>query len=621
MHRRRALNPGFWRSPISSSIVAAQSDLSEIVIDTDDTYWLETRPKEHARHVLVRSRKGRSSVVVDNPFDVGTGVYEYGGGSYTVDGGTIYFSNVGNMGIYQSKDGKKPKLVAKLVGVRYGDFVIDRSREQLVCVNEDHTGQKISNAIVGISITNGEAQGLVSGDDFYLSPKISPDGRRLAWLSWNFPNMPFERTNLWLAELGDGKIRKKLKVAGGIGESVAQPEFSPDGTLYFVSDRSGWWNIYRLNNGEIEPLHEMEAEFAEAQWRLGLSSYGIGSGNLVSMYIKNGLYHLGAIDLESKRFRTIDLPFTMLSSISVSGERAVFCASSPTTPSSIVELDIPCERWKVLRRSSTIAIGRGYLSLPQLIEYSTKDEKTAFAFFYPPKNKDYSTKRSETPLVVNAHGGPTYAATPSFDLQIQFFASRGFGVVDVNYGGSTGFGRDYRQRINGMWGIIDVQDCFSAAEYICKKGKADIGKVFIRGGSSGGYTTLASLAFTRLYRGGTCYCGISDLEEWATSTHKFESRYLDMLVGRYPAKRDLYRERSPVHFARAIVSPLILLHGMDDKVAPPNQSRMMLKALERNRKEATLIEFEGEGHGIHQAAHIKKWIEHELALYIGALSG
>jgi dipeptidyl aminopeptidase/acylaminoacyl peptidase len=602
-------------------------EFSEVSLDKESIYWLETRSEQHGRRTIVSNRagNGKNEDVTSAEFDVGTRVYEYGGGSYTVNDGDLFFSNFDDMKIYQQKKDSRPTPVtSNTPRFRYSEFAVDKRKNCIFCVREEH-GQRhgtVVNTLVTISLeTPAEGTVIASGNDFYLSPRLSPDGSSLAWVTWNFPNMPWDGTELWKAEVGvDGTLGEKVKIAGGPAESVIQPEWDPNGTLYFVSDRSGWWNIFRFRDGRVENMHAMKAEFGEAQWHLGMSTYAVGSRRLVCMYILDGIHHLATIDAESKKFENLPLPFTEISSVHASGEFAAFCASSPSTPTSIVKLELSTRNWTTLRRSTEAAIDPSYLSVPENVEYPTAHGLTAHAFYYPPKNRDYGPPRSERPpLLVKAHGGPTHAAAPSFDLQIQFFTSRGFAVLDVNYGGSTGYGRKYRERLNGKWGVIDVEDCANGAKFICSRDKADKKRLLIRGGSAGGFTTLASLAFTKTYKAGACYYGISDLEAWAKGTHKFESRYLDKMIGAYPARRDLYLKRSPIRFARKISAPLIIFQGLDDKVVPPTQSRIIAKQMRKAKIPVRCVEFEGEGHGFHVTEHIRKALELEIKLYSDAL--
>jgi len=592
--------------------------LSELSLDNESVYWLETRPELRGRRTIVTHRE-KNEDVTSTDFDVGTRVYEYGGGSYVVREGDVFFSNFDDMKIYKGQENSEP-VTSNTPRYRYADLIVDRERTALFCVREEHEadGKAVVNTLVRISLkTPSDGTVIESGNDFYLSPRLSPDESTLAWVTWNFPNMPWDGTELWKAELDkDGAIRRKVKIAGGPEESVIQPEWAPDGSLYFISDRTGWWNIHRYRDGKIENMHSAKADFGEPHWHLGMSTYAVGSRHLVCTYIHDGLYKLATIDPESKKFTNIRLPFTFITGVRASGETAGFLSSSPSDPTSIVKLDLATGKWVVLQVSTHAPLDASYFSIPREIEFATKRGRTAYGFYYSPKNADYRARRGEKPpLLVKVHGGPTHAALASFDLQIQFFTSRGFAVLDVNYGGSTGYGRKYRERLNGMWGLVDVEDSAAGAKFLCTRGKADRRRLLIRGGSAGGFTTLASLAFTKLYRAGACYYGISDLEAWGRDTHKFESRYLDKMIGPYPAERELYVKRSPAHSVDNIISPLIIFQGLDDKVVPPSQSELIVKPMQKKKRSVKYVTFEGEGHGFNSGEHIRKALELELELY------
>jgi dipeptidyl aminopeptidase/acylaminoacyl peptidase len=459
---------------------------------------------------------------------------------------------------------------------------------------------------------------LVSGNDFYASPRLSPDGTRLAWLTWNHPNMPWDGTELWVAEIAqDGSLTNAQKIAGGPAESIFQPEWSPDSALYFVSDRTGWWNLYRWRDGHVEALTDLEAEFGQPQWVFGMSTYAfVSEREVVCAYTQRGIWHLALLDTKTKKLQRLETPYTELSYVRATSDSVVFRGGSPTEMLSIVRLDLKTQRYEVLRRSSDLALDAGYISPAQPIEFPTEGGRTAHAFFYPPKNKDFQAPPGEKPpLLVLSHGGPTSATTSTLRLEIQFWTSRGFAVVDVNYGGSTGYGRAYRERLKGQWGVVDVDDCVNAAKYLAQQGLVDGERVAIRGGSAGGYTTLCALTFRKFFKAGASYFGVSDLEALDRDTHKFESRYNRSLIGPYPEKRDLYRARSPIHFAEQISCPVIFFQGLEDRVVPPSQSELMVEALRKNKIPVAYIAFEGEQHGFRKAENIKRSLEAELYFY------
>ncbi len=616
---------GSWKSPITSDLIASGAiRCGEIVIDGDDTYWVEMRPAEDGRGVIVRrTSDGHISDMTPAPFNVRSRVHEYGGGAYTVADGIIYFSNFEDQRIYRQSGDAAPQPITPAGEMRYADFTIDSARENLVCVCEDHSlaGREPANTLGSVGLENGEgAKALTSGADFYSSPRLSPDGSRLAWISWNHPNMPWDGAELWTAKFkADGTLTESRRISGGPDVSTLQPEWSPDGVLHFVSDQGGWWNLYRWGKGGVESLYETDAEFAMPHWEFGLGAYGFESADsIICIYNRRGDWELGRLDTKTGRLEPIEIPYTDMSRIGlqVAAGRAVFGAGSPTTMRSIVELDLGAREIEVLRRSSTLDVDTRYLSIPEAIEFPTKGGLTAHGFFYPPRNGDYLAPPEERPpVLVQSHGGPTGATSPVLDLTVQYWTSRGIAVLDVNYGGSTGYGRAYRERLDGKWGIVDVDDCVSGVRYLIDRGAVDGRRVTINGGSAGGYTTLCALTFHDIFKVGASYFGISDLEAMTTDTHKFESRYLDRLVGPYPERRDLYRERSPIHFTDRLSCPVILFQGLEDKIVPPNQAEMMVAALREKGLPVAYVAFEGEQHGFRRAENIKRCLDAELYFY------
>ncbi len=613
---------GSWKSPITSDlIVSAAIRLMDIALDGGDSYWLEGRPTEGGRHVIVRrTPDGWTTDMTPSPFNARTRVHEYGGAPFAVAEGTIYFSNFSDQRLYCQEPGLKPRPLTPDADLRYADAIFDVRHNRLVCVREDHTveGEAV-NALVSIDLgSGGPGTVLVSGNNFYSSPRLSPDGSRLAWLTWNHPNMPWDGTELWVAEIGgDGSLHALQQVAGSVEESVFQPEWSPDGVLYFVSDRTGWWNLYRWGDGRIEALCEMEAEFGLPQWIFGMSTYGFVSHHrIICVYSQGGRRYLASLDTQELSLESIDIPYTMVSGLRTAPGRAMFLAASPEEQTSIIDLDIDSGRSTVIRRCSDITIDPGYISMPEAIEFPTEGGLTAHAFFYSPTNHDYVAPPGERPpLLVRSHGGPTGETLSVLDWTTQYWTSRGFAVVDVNYGGSTGYGRAYRRRLNGHWGIVDVDDCVNAARYLAAQCLVDPGRMAIRGGSAGGYTTLAALAFRNAFQAGASYFGVSDLEALARETHKFESRYLERLIGPYPERRDLYQERSPIHFTDGISCPMIFFQGLEDEVVPPNQAERMVEAVRAKGLPVAYLAFEGEQHGFRRAENIKRAMDAELYFY------
>jgi len=615
---------GSWRSPITAELYASSFlGVHEPEVVDGRIYWKETRPKEGGRYVIVRLEDdGIISEVSPKEFNVRTTVHEYGGGDYVVHAGDLYFSNFKDQRLYVQDDDTPPiPITPPGVDLRFADGVFDAKRNRLVMVREDHTVSSLQavNTIVGVDATaGGPGEILVSGNDFYSNPRLHPDGSRLAWLTWNHPNMPWDGTELWVGRLGsDGAVEEEEKVAGGLEESIFQPEWSPDGTLYFVSDKTGWWNLYRRREGKVENLHPIKAEFGQPQWAFRERSYAFeSSSSIVCIYVIKGTAHLGRLAPETGNLQEVPLPYTDAFEVLAWPGNALLVTGSPKLPVSIVKLDLGTFETEVLRRSRAETIDSGYLSIPETIEFPTENGKRAFAFYYPPHNKDYQAPAGKRPpLLVMSHGGPTSATGTTLRYGIQFWTSRGIAVVDVDYGGSTGYGREYRKRLEGNWGVVDVDDCVNAARFLVKRQDVDGHQLAIMGGSAGGYTTLSALAFRNFFSAGASYFGVSDLEALAKYTHKFESRYCDRLVGPYPERQDLYRQRSPINFTERVSCPIILFQGLEDKVVPPDQSAKFYESVKKKGLPTAYVPFEGEQHGFRRAENSKRAIELELYFY------
>ena len=599
--------------------------LGEVALDGEDVTWLEMRPAEAGRYVVVRrTQDGQAADVTPPPFSARTRVHEYGGGSYIATDGIIYFSNFADQRLFRQSPGAEPAPITPEAKLRYADGVVDPHRNRIICVREDHTnaGQEPSNTVVSIGLqgqdVNGDGQILVSGDDFYASPRITPDGTRLAWLSWNHPNMPWDGTALWVGEFEtDGSVGRVERVAGGADESIFQPEWSSDGVLYFVSDRTGWWNLYRWQGEDTEPLTEMTAEFGRPQWVFRQSTYAFESAQrIICTYTQAGTWHIARLDTETRQLEPLATGYSSISDVRAAPGRVVFIGGSPAELPSVVQLDLSTQRVEVLRRSSGVTLDTRYISTPEAVEFPTEHGLTAHALFYAPKNRDYTGPPGERPpLLTISHGGPTSATSSTLNPMIQYWTSRGVAVLDVNYGGSTGYGRPYRQRLWGEWGVVDVDDCANGARYLVERGEVDGDRLIIRGGSAGGYTTLCALTFRDTFKAGASYYGVSDLEALARETHKFESRYLDRLIGPYPERRDLYIERSPIHSADRLSCPVIFFQGLEDRVVPPNQAEMMVEVLRNRALPVAYVPFEGEQHGFRRAESIKRALDSELYFY------
>ena len=648
MTDRPQLPFGSWPSPISVEMAVSSSlALREVRLDGNDVYWTEGRPEEAGRHVIVRwNRRDGAVDVTPQRFNARTMVHEYGGGWYAVEAGTLYFVNLEDGRIYrQSRDGTPEPLTAE-GPFRYGDLVVDRARNRLLCVREDMSvliaareardGGAASapdgrlaepqDGLIAIDLDSGEHTVLTSGYDFYSTPRPSRDGQHLAWLSWRHPNMPWDTTELWVADVDEGgALSQPRKLAGGGEESVVQPEWAPDGSLVFASDRTGWWNLYRLSpdvvvgagSGEARSLAPMRAEFAGPQWVFGMTWYGIGpDGTIVASAHREGRDELWMIPANGGPAEQIQVPDEEIDSVVVGRRHVAYLAAGPLDPRAVVLLDLESGERLNLRRSFELAVAPAYISRAEEITFPTTDGDVAHAFFYPPQNPDVTLPTGEKPpLVVMSHGGPTSRTRSGIDLGHQLFTSRGFAVVDVNYRGSSGYGREYMRKLDAKWGVYDVDDCIAAARYLTERGDVDEKRMAIRGGSAGGYTTLCALVFHDVFGAGASFFGVGDMEGLARDTHKFESHYADRLVAPYPERIDVYRERSPIHFTDRIRRPLIVLQGEDDMVVPVAQAEQLVASLIENQVPHAYILFAGEGHGFRQAQNISRAAAAELSFY------
>ena len=615
---------GSWKSPITTAlIVSGAVGLGQIAIDGVDVYWVEMRPIEGGRMAIVRRQTDGSTMdVTPEPFSARTRVHEYGGGAFVVNDGVVYFSNFADQRLYRQEQGSEPEPITPEVPLRYADGCFDSERGRIICVREDHGGKgEPVNAIVAIEARGARPQEvLFSGSDFCAAPRLSPDGKTLAWLAWDHPNMPWDGTRLLVADVdSDGRLGNAQTVAGGSDESVLLPLWSADGDLYFVSDRNGWWNLYRWGGGEAQAVLEMEAEFARPQWAFGAPTYGfLDDGRIACSYVERGVWNMGLIDPDAGILTRIDLPYSEMGrgELRASGQHIAFSAGASDKPMTLLLMDVRSGAIETLKQAHDLEVNPAYFSSPEAVEFETAEGRTAHAFYYPPRNPDFIAPEGERPpLLVKSHGGPTAAAQTALDLGIQFWTSRGFGVVDVNYGGSTGYGTEYRRRLNGTWGIVDVDDCVNAARFLAARGDADPERLAIDGASAGGYTTLAALTFHDVFKAGASLYGISELEALAKETHKFESRYLDSLVGPYPERRDLYVERSPINHTHLLSCPLLLLQGLEDQIVPPNQAEMMFEAVKAKGLPTAYLPFEGEQHGCRRSENIERALEAELYFY------
>jgi len=628
MTERPSVPHGSWPSPISLDLVVGGGrGLSEPMLDDGDLYVLESRPDEGGRVTLLRiGADGTSVELTPAPANVRTRVHEYGGGAWTVDHGLVVRSELADGSLWRiDPDGSTRPLVTT-PGLRFADLSIDRARGRVLAVQEDHRtdDQDPANSIVAIDLQDGTITRLAGERDFFSNPRVSPDGTRLSYLTWERPDMPWDGTWLAVVDIAqDGSagnpVLDREAVSSG---SVVSPIWAPDGSIVSVSDRSGWWNLDRSwpGTGAREALAPMEAECAGPQWVFGLRPFGIDDdGRVVAIVRSRGQDRLLVIEAGAQP-REIPIDATDLSYVSVEGSTAVVLAAQPTRPTAVVRIDLVTGATERVREARSLDVDPAYLSVPRFVEFPTTNHQTAFGFYYPPTSPDVVAPAGDLPpLVVISHGGPTSNASRRLDLEIQAFASRGFAVVDVDYRGSTGYGRAYRRQLEGAWGVVDLEDCTAAATWLAEQGLADPARLVIRGGSAGGYTTLCAITFGDVFAAGASHYGVGDLEALARDTHKFESRYCDRMVAPWPAGVATYRERSPIHFVDRIRTPLLVLQGTDDMVVPRAQADVLAEALARNGVPHAYLLFEGEGHGFRRAGNRRRALEAELSFYAQVL--
>jgi dipeptidyl aminopeptidase/acylaminoacyl peptidase len=621
---------GAWPSTISAARVAAgATPLSSLMLggtDGCDIFWLAGRAAEAGRNTLLRYHGVNTEELTLAPFNVRARVHEYGGGAYAVDGETVYFTHFKDNCVYRMIAGEAPVLVTQVGKQRFADFAVDRDRDRLLAVRELHGDDQHAqptNTICAITLgatAAGSETVLVQGADFYSSPRLSPDGRTLAWLSWDHPRMPWQGTTLWLADFNDdGTLTTPVRIAGGAEESICQPEWSPDNLLHFVSDRSGWWNLYRLcrDRQRTEGLCPMEAEFATPHWTFGNSMYGFRSASeIICTYIDKGVSRLARLLPGSGKLECIANPYEEIRELRVASGYIAMLAGGPTIPLELARIDFTEDGVEILAQSIEDLPDEANLSIPTSISYPSSNGRTAHAFYYPPRNKDVQAPEgSKPPVIVIGHGGPTGMTVNTLNLKTQYWTSRGFGVLDVNYGGSTGFGRAYRDLLKGQWGIVDVEDCVNGARALAERGLADADRLIIRGSSAGGLTTLCALTFHDVFKAGASYYGVSDLKGLDQDSHKFESHYNEYLIAPKAQADAVYAQRSPINHTDKLSRPMIFFQGLDDKVVPPQQSQMMVDALKKRGIPVEYVELEGEGHGFRKAENIIRTLEAELDFY------
>ena len=612
---------GSWKSPISSDLITSESViLDQVHIYGGTVYWLERRPKESGRAVIVSFSNNTTKDILPPPFNARSRVHEYGGGVYCVCEHGIFFVNDADQQIYRVGDSSNPRRISNLANARFADLCFDSRHNRILCVCEDHNNSDTepSNRLVSIDVTTGTVNTLHQGYDFYSNPRINHDGSRLAWLCWNHPDMPWDGTELWLADINEqGLLANALHVAGSESTSIFQPEWSPENILYYVTDESGWWNLARHDETGSVAVTTLKSEFGLPQWVFGQTTYAFNGNNTAfCTHITDGIGRLSLVDLDTSTISNVETPHNSFVSICAAENTVCIIAASESTFTQEIRLNADTLEFKVIASSCSTRIDGGYISTGQNFCFETRHADKAYAFYYPPVNKEHESPEGELPpLIVLCHGGPTGMTDASLDLRKQYWTSRGFAIVDVNYSGSTGYGRNYRDRLKGEWGVRDVEDVCDAANYLADKGLVDKCRLVIKGSSAGGYTVLAALTFHNTFSCGASYYGISNLESLIADTHKFESRYTDRLIGSFPEQKQLYYDRSPINFVDRLSCPVIFFQGMEDRVVPASQAEKMVEALKNKGIAVCYVSFENEQHGFRHASTIKAALDSELYFY------
>jgi len=618
---RKTAPYGSWRSPITAEfITTGVTGLSALTSEGDALYWLESRPAEAGRSTLMTSRDGVIRELTPAPYNVRSRVHEYGGGAYLATANGIYFVNFSDQNLYRTDlDGTAPTpITVGTAETRYADLVYDEKRARLIAVMERPGANEPENCLVAIDVATGVVADLARGHDFYAAPRIAPGGAQLCFLSWDHPNMPWDGTQLHVGAFdANGLLVDDTIVAGGAAEAIVQPEWVSAERIVFASDQSGFWNLYSYDASGIYCIYADAAEYAAPAWSFGARHFAaLGPRHLVAQRVHNGAASLSIIDIDQGIASPLASDWHVFDALTVSGHRIYCIAGRSDRLQAITWLDPVSDATGIVVDSGRLAVDTSWFSTPENLEYPTRDGQVAHAYFYPPHNPEFTAAPTELPpLLVTSHGGPTAAAQRSINFRIQYYTSRGWAVVDVNYGGSSGFGRAYRSRLDGNWGIVDVHDCEDAVAHLARAHRIDPNRVAIRGGSAGGYTTLAALTFGEAFRAGASHYGIGDLEALARDTHKFESRYLERLIGPYPQARDVYVARSPIHHVERLTCPVVFFQGLEDRIVPPNQAQAMVDALRRKRLPVAYVPFAGEQHGFRQADNIKRALEGEYLFF------
>lgn len=619
---------GTWTSPITAaSVVEGSRGLSSLGFDGDYLYWVESRPEQGGRNTIMRwTTGGEPEEILPAPWYARTRVQEYGGRSVLVADGAVWFSNFEDQRLYRLIPGKQPEAITPAGDLRYGGCILDRGRNRLICVREDHRpldGPR--NTLVALPLDAvAEGEVLFDDGDFVSAPSLSADGSRIAFTSWRHPNMPWDNTSLWSAGFdADGMLSELTLHNEGQSESVINPQWSKDRNLFAISDRDDWWKIYQIQGEKFSPVESglTEVEIGGPEWSLGHDYYHLlADGKILAQVMKGGVEYGAVIDPDASSTQALSLDSASIIDMLPVGDRLFVINASTDAPPALIEMDLSGETRSVIRTAGDSSVGAQWVPPYRLVSFPTGEGATAHGIYLPPTNPDFSAPTGQAPpLIVSVHGGPTGVSSPTFKRSQLYWTSRGFAILDLNYRGSTGFGRDYRRALYGQWGIADVEDAVAGATWLAEQGLADANRLIIRGGSAGGYTTLAAHAFHNVFAAGASYYGVSDIEALARDTHKFESRYLDQVIGPYPERSDLYRARSPIHHLEGFGAPLLLLQGLDDPVVPPNQSEMIYEALKSRGIPTAYLAFEGESHGFRKAENQIRSLQAELYFYAKVL--
>ncbi|MCH9631253.1 MAG: hypothetical protein S4CHLAM37_12750 [Chlamydiia bacterium] len=609
---------GTWKSPLSSDdLIQSSFRFSFMHVANGRILFGEGRPQEKGRTALVEiSFNKKQKDLLPKEYNMRTRVHEYGGKCFTMHEDVVYFVNLEDQDIYKMDTDGSVHRITKQKDYRFADLCVSPDGRFLFCVAESHENPKVENMLVRVCLSSNDVEIIASGYDFYSSVVVSPDSKKIAWFSWNQPNMAWDITELFVADISDKKGLTNVTLVAS-GSSCILPRFSKENVLHFISDSSGYWNLYKYTEETIHPIYPIDMEIGDPCWVFGMKRYAfLETGHIACIGTKKAVDSLYIIDPHSKKIVRIDTLFTQVSNLYVSGDHLVFHAASPTQPSCIATYNLKNKEVRVLKEFATCHLDKEDISIPVAVSFPTEGGKTAYGFYYPPTNKNYTGLDDEKPpVIVNCHGGPTFHVSPVLQMKHLYYTTRGFGVFELNYSGSSGYGSEYRNRLRKNWGVVDLHDCENLAHYLVEKGIADPERLIIKGGSAGGYSVLCALTYLDCYRAGACYYGVADMEALAKDTHKLEEKYLDLIIGPYPDDKKTYIERSPIHSCGKLSCPIIFFQGTEDKCVPPEQSDMMVEALKKKKIPVSYLLFEGEGHGFRMAESIKTSIEAELYFF------